>query len=393
MNIYHDIYKKELLNNILPFWEQHSIDKACGGYFTCLDRDGQVYDTDKFAWLQGRQIWTFATMYHQVEQKQQWLDIATHGADFMKRYGRDESGNWYFSINRGGVPLTRPYNIFSDCFAAMGFGALYKIDPQDEYANIAAKTFKNILRKRNDPKGIYNKAYAGTRPLKNFALPMILCNLSLELEHLLGRQIVDELIEEVIYEVMEVFYQKESGLILENVAPDGSFVDSFEGRSINPGHTIEAMWFIMDLGTRLNNTKLIDRAIEIALNTLKIGWDGENGGVFYFRDINNKPMQQLEWDQKLWWVHIETLVCLSKGYELTGNEVCKNWFEVVHKYTWDHFRDEQYGEWFGYLNREGKVLIPAKGGKWKGCFHIPRGLLQVWKSMERTENKPETLKF
>ena len=391
MNISSQLYKNELLNHILPFWANHSLDKEFGGYFTCLDQVGKVYDTDKFAWLQGRQIWTFATMYQQVESNNQWLQIAQHGADFMKKHGRDKDGNWYFSFNQAGQPLIQPYNIFSDCFAAMGFGALYKIDGLDEHADIATQTFQNILKRRNHPKGKYSKAYPGTRELKNFALPMILCNLSLELEHLLNPTIVNELIAEVIHEVMEVFYQKDIGLILENVNPDGSFSDCFEGRSINPGHTIEAMWFIMDLAKRSNNKKLIDQALQIALDTLAYGWDKENGGIFYFMDCKNAPMQQLEWDQKLWWVHIETLVCLAKGYELTQNEQCKQWFKIVHDYTWSHFKDPSYQEWFGYLNREGKVLIPAKGGKWKGCFHIPRGLLQVWKTLERIEQHKGSL--
>ena len=391
MNISSKIYKNELLNNIIPFWAENSLDREFGGYFTCLDRTGKVYDTDKFAWLQGRQIWTFSTLYAKIQPNQNWLSIAKHGAEFMKKNGRDAEGNWYFSFNRQGMPLIQPYNIFSDCFAAMGFGALYSIDQQDEYAAIAKQTFQNILNRKNNPKGKYSKAYPGTRSLKNFSLPMILCNLSLELSHLLDTKIVEELIDEVIYEVMEVFYQQDSGLILENVNPDGSFSDCFEGRSINPGHTIEAMWFIMDLAKRTNNKQLIDRALEIALRTLEYGWDKENGGIFYFMDIKNAPMQQLEWDQKLWWVHIETLVCLAKGFELTGNEACKQWFETIHDYTWKNFRDPDYNEWFGYLNREGKVLIPAKGGKWKGCFHIPRGLLQVWKTLEKIEVNKSTL--
>ena len=390
MNISSEIYKNELLSNIIPFWAENSLDHEFGGYFTCLDRTGKVYDTDKFAWLQGRQIWTFSTLYSQVQPNQNWLSIAKHGAEFMKKNGRDEEGNWYFSFNRQGKPLIQPYNIFSDCFAAMGFGALYSVDQQDEYAAIAKQTFQNILNRKKNPKGKYTKAYPGTRSLKNFSLPMILCNLSLELAHLLDAQIVNELIDEVIYEVMEVFHQKDSGLILENVNPDGSFSDCFEGRSINPGHTIEAMWFIMDLARRTNNKQLIDKALEIALRTLEYGWDKENGGIFYFMDIRNAPMQQLEWDQKLWWVHIETLVCLAKGFELTGNEACKRWFETIHAYTWKNFRDPDYNEWFGYLNREGKVLIPAKGGKWKGCFHIPRGLLQVWKTLEKIEVNKST---
>jgi N-acylglucosamine 2-epimerase len=267
----------------------------------------------------------------------------------------------------------------------MGFGALYKIYARDEYAQIARDTFNNILKKRNNSKGKYNKAYPSTRNLKNFALPMILCNLSLELAHLLDKEIIKNLIEEVLYEVLDVFYQKDSGLILENVNLDGTFADCFDGRSINPGHSIEAMWFIMDLAAKQNNPTLINKALNIALHTLEHGWDKLNGGIFYFMDVKNKPIQQLEWDQKLWWVHIEALVCLAKGFALTGNIECKKWFNIVHNYTWQHFKDPEHKEWFGYLNREGKVLIDAKGGKWKGCFHIPRGLLQVYKTLEKVE--------
>lgn len=211
---------------------------------------------------------------------------------------------------------------------------------------------------------------------------MILCNLALELEHILGAEKVNEFIPAVISEVMDVFYQPTIGLILENVYEDGSFCDSFEGRVLNPGHAIEAMWFIMDLGHRLKDRALIKKACTIMLDTLEYGWDKEYGGIFYFLDVKGAPPQQLEWDQKLWWVHVEALVALAKGYALTGDERCVSWFEKVHDYTWKHFRDENYGEWFGYLNRRGEVLLPLKGGKWKGCFHIPRALYQVWKTLE-----------
>jgi len=118
------------------------------------------------------------------------------------------------------------------------------------------------------------------------------------------------------------------------------------------------------------------------LRTLEYGWDNDFDGIFYFLDIKGNPPQQLEWDQKLWWVHIETLISLIKGYALTKNEECLTWFEKVHDYTWSHFADPEHGEWFGYLNRRGEVLLPLKGGKWKGCFHVPRGLYQVWKTLE-----------
>ncbi len=378
-------YRNELLLNVIPFWEKYSPDRVSGGFFTCLDRKGNVYDTDKFIWLQARQVWMFASLYNNVEKNQEWLRMALHGADYLEKHGRDEQGNWYFSLTREGNPLIQPYNIFSDCFATMAFAQLSLATGDDNYARIAKTTFENILRKSDNPKGNYNKAVPGTRPLKGFSLPMILCNLSLEIEYLLTEDQINTTIQNCIQEVMEVFYDPQSGLIPENVTPDGSFSDTFDGRLINPGHTIEAMWFILDLAKRLKNTKLAEKAVDIALRTLEYGWDHQYGGIFYFMDIKGCPPQQLEWDQKLWWVHIETLITLIKGYHLTGNQECLKWFEIVHDYTWSHFPDPEFGEWFGYLNRRGEVLLPLKGGKWKGCFHVPRGLYQVWKTLEMIE--------
>lgn len=372
------------MQQVLPFWMKNSRDEVHGGYFTCLDRAGDVYDTDKFIWLQGRQLWMFSMLYNNVEQREDWLEMALHGADFLQKNGRDQEGNWYFSLNREGKPLVQPYNIFSDCFAAMGFGALYKATKKDEHAEIARKTFENILGRSNNTKGQYNKIYPGTRDLKGFSLPMILSNLSLEIEHILDKSIVDNLISEVIHEVLDVFYNKEIGLALENVYADGSFCDSFEGRTVNPGHNLEAMWFLMDLGVRLNDQHLINKAVKISLDVLDYGWDKEFGGILYFMDVKGHPPQQLEWDQKLWWVHVEALVCMAKAYQLTGNEACQKWFVKLHEYTWNRFRDQQLGgEWFGYLNRRGEVLLPLKGGKWKGCFHVPRSLHQIATTLEK----------
>lgn len=377
------IYQKELHEKVVPFWEKNSKDEQFGGYFTCLDRQGKVFDTDKFVWLQARQVWMFSSLYNKVEQKSQWLEMAEHGARFLQQYGHDGQLHWYFSLTREGKPLVQPYNIFSDCFATMAFGQLYRATGNDEYADLAKRTFDNILSRQNNPKGRFNKLVPEIRPLKGFSLPMILSNLALEIEHLIPKALVDQTIDQAIHEVMDVFYQPDSGLILENVNRDGSFSDSFEGRLLNPGHAIEAMWFMMDLAERQNDRVLMEKAVTILLRTLNYGWDKEFGGIFYFLDIKGNPPQQLEWDQKLWWVHVETLISLIKGYYHTQNEECLRWFEKVHHYTWSHFADPEHDEWFGYLNRRGEVLLPLKGGKWKGCFHVPRGLFQIWKTLEK----------
>ena len=383
-------YKDELLNNVVPFWLNKSQDKEFGGYFTCLRGNGDVFDTDKFIWLQARQVWMFSMLYNKVEKRQEWLDCALQGAEFLKKHGHDGNYNWYFSLNREGKPLMAPYNIFSYTFAAMAFGQLNLATGNEEYAEIAKKTFDIILSRRDNPKDKWNKALPGARNLKDFALPMILSNLSLEIEHLIDKEFLQQTIDECIHEVMNVFRRPElGGIIVENVNIDGTLSDSFDGRLVNPGHGIEAMWFIMDLGERLNRSELIEEAVKTTLTTLEYGWDKEHSGIFYFMDRLGHPNQQLEADQKLWWVHIETLISLLKGYQLTGSEECWEWYKKVHDYTWSHFKDQNNPEWWGYLNRQGEVLFDLKGGKWKGCFHVPRGMYQCWQTLEKIATKEE----
>jgi N-acylglucosamine 2-epimerase len=189
--------------------------------------------------------------------------------------------------------------------------------------------------------------------------------------------------EDLVNEIMSVFLEEERGIIYEHVALDGSHPDCFEGRLINPGHGLESMWFVMEIAHHGGDRKTIARAVDVALSLLQFGWDEKYGGIFYFMDARGKPPQQLEWDQKLWWVHVEALLAMLMGYALTGREACWQWFEKLHDYTWHHFPDPPYGEWFGYLNRQGEVLLPLKGGKWKGCFHVPRALFRCWQELRK----------
>lgn len=319
-------------------------------------------------------------LYNNVEKNQQWLDCAVQGAEFLKTYGHDGNWDFYFSLDRKGNPLVQPYNIFSNTFACMAFAQLAKATGNDEYAQIARRIFGRILERRSNPKGQWCKAYPGTRPMKDFALPMIICNMALEIEDILeDKSVLEQTIDTCLHEVFDVFYKPELGCMLENVSSvDGAPLDCFEGREINPGHDLEALWFMMNLGVRRDDKALIEKCVEIALSVIERGWDKEFGGIYYFLDAKGVPQQKLEWDQKLWWVHIESAIAMLKGYQLTGNEKCLEWFLKLDAYLWDNFKDKEYPEWFGYLNRRGEVLLPLKGGKWKGCFHVPRGLYQIW---------------
>jgi len=212
---------------------------------------------------------------------------------------------------------------------------------------------------------------------------MITINLAMELGSAIPGYPVEQVVSENLSLVMNQFSDRKEHLIFENIALDASHPDTFEGRQINPGHGIETMWFVMSAAEKAGDRFMIEQAADALEDHMSFGWDEEYGGFFYFRDSRNKPPQLLEWDQKLWWPHAEALVATLMGYRLTGRESLKHWYEKVHEYTWNHFPDPEFGEWFGYLNRRGEVLLPLKGGKWKGCFHVPRAMLICMKELDK----------
>lgn len=378
MENYKKLYRDELLNSCIPFWVNNCVDKEYGGYFTCLDKDGSVYDTTKFMWMQWRIVWMFSEFYNKIEKNPKWLEIAKNGYDFLTKYGKDENGWYYFELNRKGEPAKAPSNAFSDCFAVMGCAAYYKATGDPAAKAEALRAFKQYCERENNPKGKWEKAMYGATSYKALGFFMMKLNLYDVIKENLGTDEFDsELINTTKY-VLDTFYNKDMGIMFENVCPDGTFdLESMNGRMTNPGHALEAMWFIMNTSNKLGAKENVDKALQITLNTLEYGWDKEYDGIYYFKDALGKPHLELQWNMKLFWVHNEALIATAMAYKLTGKKEYLDWFEKLHNYSWNHFRDEEFGEWFCYLDRYGKLTHTLKGGKWKTFFHVPRCLYMV----------------
>ena len=379
-----DFYQTMLLEDVLRFWLDHSLDREHGGYLTCLDRAGRVYDTDKFLWLQGRQVWTLAKMYRCVRPEATWLEAARIGAEFLRDHGRDEAGRFYFSLDRAGRPLTRPC-IFSDCFCAMGLAEYAAAAGADWARELAMQTYRNIqawMGSKPDPQSRY---IGGARPMESMVYDMINVNLSLELAATIDDPAFRRSGLTSAERILRLFVDRGEGLVFEHVRPDGSHPDTFAGRLVTPGHALECLWFLIEGGAAWERPDVVAAAVEAMPDVLQFGWDGEHGGLFYFMDARGKPPEQLEWDQKLWWVHGEAMVAVLLAYKHTRRAEFARWFERLHDYAWGHFHDGEHGEWFGYLNRAGDVLLDLKGGKWKGCFHVPRSIWLCWKILEELD--------
>lgn len=383
---YRQIYEKELFERVLPFWEQHSPDSDHGGYFNCLDQDGTVYDTRKHVWLQGRQVWLFSTLYNNEAKRPEWLNLAKLGADFLDKHAVRDDHRAYFSLTRTGDPLWMQRKIFSECFCVMAFAEYGRASGNDYFIDKAHTLFNQVWQWKDDLSHVGRPSFSGQPPSRSLAIPMILLNL---IEVLAGddwhswRSNIDRCIEDLLLHVHE-----DRRLVFEHVSPGGDFINTIEGRLLNPGHAIEAGWFMLHWALRLGDESLKQRAVRITRWSLERGWDSAHGGIFYFLDSEGFSPTQLEWNMKLWWPHTEALYACLLNYSVTGSERDLRDFEKVHNYTFSRFPDGDHGEWFGYLDRRGDVSQRFKGGPYKGCFHTPRSLFQCVQLLRRLEAQP-----
>lgn len=375
---YEAIYSRALFEDVIPFWMTHSPDREFGGYLHSLDRDGSAIDTEKFMWPLNREIWVFSALCNSIENRPEWLEMAKLGADFLKKHGRDPNGDWYFVLARDGSPVVQAYNLFAECFVAVGFAEYAKAAGDEEALDIALDAYERFQGRRPNPKGKYEKVLPGARPFKALTFSMATINMSVVLSRIRPDDKCEALIRQDIDAILRDFIDADGRVIRENVTMDGKCDDSsYIGRHINPGHGIEAMWFIMEAAAERGDQETIAKAAEAIKWSLDFGWDKEYGGIYYFMDRLGKPHIELQWDMKLWWPQVETLIATLMAYRYTGDRLFYDWFEKIHDYTWAIFPDVEHGEWFGYANRQGEINIPCKGNRWKCCFHIPRALLMI----------------
>lgn len=383
-----DAFEHELFENVIPFWEKHSPDWNHGGYYNCLDGDGTVYDTRKHVWLQARQVWMFSKLFNDVEQNLRWLKIAELGVNFIRDHAIQKNGRVYFSLNEEGEPLWIQRKIFSECFYTMAVAEYGRASDQIELLNEAKSELERIWEWSTDLTKVGRPAFKGNIPSQSLAIPMILLNV---IEEVSGNQPnnysreVDECIRQILLHVDE-----ERQLVYETVHKDGSHIDSIEGRLLNPGHAIEAGWFLQHWARRLKRTDIGEKALNMTRWSFTKGWDEKYGGIFYFLDSGGYSPTQLEWFMKLWWPHTEAMYAFLLNFSITGSKQDWEIFKRVKEYTFKHFPDKEYGGWFGYLNREGGITHTFKGGPYKGCFHVPRSLWLCWRLLKDWDTASET---
>ncbi len=373
-------YRDRLLHDTLPFWFPRCVDETHGGFLHCLDRDGTVIDTDKSVWAQGRMAWLLATLYATVEPRPEWLAWSRHGIDFLKAHGFDSDGQMFFQVTREGQPLRKRRYVFSEAFLAIALAAYARAAGDAQAAAEARDVFASFRRFAETPGALAPKTDPTTRPAKSLSIPMITLGVAQTLRETLGDE--DEwtrLIDRCIGEIRNDFVDPDRGCVFETVGPGGEFLDHFDGRLLNPGHAIEAAWFLLhESRCRGGCGDLTALGTQILDWMWERGWDREYGGLLSFVDVSGKPPQEYWHDMKFWWPHNEAIIATLLAWRLTGDPRYADMHRTVHTWAHDHFADPACGEWYGYLHRDGSVSSQLKGNLWKSAFHLPRMQLYCW---------------
>ena len=372
-----DCYKQDLCENIMPFWLKNGLDRVNGGVYTCLDRDGSLIDNTKSVWFQGRFAFVCSFAYNTIEKNPEWLAAAKSTIDFIEAHCFDNDGRMYFEVMADGTPLRKRRYVFSESFAAIAMAEYAKASGDISYAQKALDLFKEIRKFVATP-GYMPPKYLDTLQAKGHSLVMILINTASRIRNVISDPVLDQQINESI-ESLKDFMKPEFKALLEMVGPDGEFIDTCNGRVINPGHCIETAWFLLEEAKyRGWDKELTAQALQILDWSWDWGWDKEYGGIINFRDCRNLPPQDYSQDMKFWWPQTEAIIATLYAYEATGDDKYLIWHKQISEWTYAHFPDKEMGEWYGYLHRDGTVAQPAKGNIFKGPFHIPRMMIKSY---------------
>ena len=378
--------RKELASSA-EFWLKYGMDQEHGGVYTCIDRTGRLFSTDKSVWMQGRCGWTYAYLCTVYGTRPEWLEASKSCLDFMEKHciNREADGRMYFTVTGDGKPLRQRRYCFSEGFYALANAEYYAVTGDRECLERARRAYELIYQLNNglikDPAGMGPKTIPETRSGRALADPMIYLNITSVMrrcdpEH---REVYDARAKQCVETIFRYHHKPELKCTLETVGMNGEFwSDISAGRFVNPGHDIECSWFLMEEAKYEDDPELRAKAMEVFDMAIERGWDKEYGGLLYFVDCMGFPPEAYEHDMKLWWPHNEILIASLMMYRDSGDEKYLDWFYKTVDYCKTYFADPEYGEWYGYLRRDGKPTEPAcKGCTFKGPFHVPRSLIMA----------------
>ena len=388
---YHKKYRSDLFEAVLPFWLDNGWDKAYGGINTCLDREGKLFSEEKSVWMQGRGAWTAARICRAFGVDGGLSAMAQSALAFTKEKCTDPAdGRLYFIVGQDGTPVRKRRYVFSEYFYIMANAEYYGLTREQHYLQEARKYHAMVTaiwkNPEDDPFKITPKFLPTAPAMRGLCgdMMLMLVTRTLRVNDPENTEVYLAQERALFHGILQYQFVEELGTLLEAVGPQGQYLSHLSaGRVVNPGHCLECVWCLLQEARELGEMGALGRIEQIYRGAYEYGWDKEYGGLLYLVDTAGFAPQAYEHDMKLWWVHTEAILAAIKLYRATGKQCYWDDFTRLTNYAFSHFRDGAFGEWVGYLRRDGVPTQPVcKGNLFKGPFHVPRMYCEVTVELE-----------
>ncbi|MFH5832047.1 AGE family epimerase/isomerase [Halalkalibaculum sp. DA384] len=403
-----DFYRNHVEEVLLPFWDR-AVDEIRGGIYTCFNNTGdERVSNDKYSWSQGRFLWLWSVVARMIDEgkldgkRERYLSHLHKSASFLEKYIFLENGNCAFLLAEDGTkkePVPGEgydTSIYADCFVALGLAKFATLTKDNKRFQQALDLYDQI-RARIKMGTIRTEPYPIPEGYRAHAIPMIMLNLSQELAEgaeKLNHQHKRRLLQQstsYMRTIMEDFYQADHRVIEMLPENKDSAKHRLLFRHINPGHTIESMWFVIHTAQKTGNRNYLVKAITAIDHALDVGWDPKYGGLLRFTDAEGgkpagertgTPYEQLvvdSWDMKLWWPHAEALYATLLAYKITGDPRMYQRYTKMARYVFSTFPnpDTEIGEWIQIRDRKGDPVDKVAALPVKDPFHILRSMLLI----------------
>ncbi len=386
-------YQQALLRQVVPFWLKYGHDGQCGGYFDLLSTKGQVIEGDKFVSHQAQQTWAFAWLYNILDGQPAWLKNAQHGGTFLSQFAHTNTLACYAQLDRRGRPVAPATTILADCSVVMAYVQLHHATADDEWVMLAKQTLSNLLQRREAIRAEQVATIGGFRQVRHLSEPVALLKTLLDMQSLLDEESWKQEVDLVVQELLHEFVDRRADVLREYILPEGSFINTPEGRRINVGLTFQAVNYLFDFyGETIQtktwvagNRKLATQMTGWCLRLCEQAWDEASGGLNQYVDIKQQPSIYPDWQQKWAWVQVESLSALLKGYLYTRQPDCLKWFKRIHDYTFHYFPDTTHIGWHVIIDPQGQPLIHAKSTPSVGCYSLVRCLTEAAQLLTKCE--------
>lgn len=415
MNERKAFYVSQIQDNSLPYWLKF-VDREEGGILNCIDNRGdQLLSDNKFTWSQGRWLWVLARVYNLAKQgvlpKVAPADLEPLMNETFRFladksiYGPDDV--CCYLLTRSGEKLvdgpTGRYDasVYADCFALIGISQYAKMTANAEAAEVAHRLYRSITG-RVEKGDFLTEPYPIPQGYRVHGIPMILVNTVqeyMDMRRAFGLDVAEQeaYAREKVHFILDVLYDGD-GLIREHLSDDRSYTRLLD-RHINPGHTLEDAWFLLEFLSAYGELdRYLPQIAHIAKRTFRLGWDEKYGGLLRFVDREGgmphgdcigTPYEALvtdTWDMKLWWPHSEILYIFTYLYQLTGDEEFEQMYRQAEEYVFATFPNKELGEWIQIRQRDGSpqdklVALPVKDP-----FHILRNFIKIVELCEKEGN-------